>query len=136
MKASPVPFHIFGTSFCLCGTNFPTVINITFTPAVPIGRNQPLKPESPKWKSDIPLTKGQLKSKRDEFWETAPAFEGRKEIWDALRGAAQELENGEHALAQAIVDGANITCPNGKRVSHSGWSSLLSEYIYVSSFLF
>lgn len=81
--------------------------------SMPIGRNQPLKPESPKWKSDIPLTKGQLKSKRDEFWETAPAFEGRKEIWDALRGAAQELENGEHALAQAIVDGANITCPNG-----------------------
>ncbi|TTC00278.1 Ubiquitin domain-containing protein 2 [Bagarius yarrelli] len=32
------------------------------------------------------MTDGQLRSKRDEFWDTAPAFEGRKEIWDALKG--------------------------------------------------
>ena len=31
-----------------------------------------------RWKSDIPLTDGQLMSKRDEFWDTAPAFEGLK----------------------------------------------------------
>ncbi len=80
---------------------------------VPLGRNQPLKPESPKWKSDVPLTDGQLRSKRDEFWETAPAYEGRKEIWDALKGAALAMESGDHTLAQAIIDGANITCPNG-----------------------
>lgn len=98
---------------------------------MPIGRNQPLKAESPKWKSDIPLTRGQLKSKRDEFWETAPAFEGRKEIWDALRGAAQELENGEHALSQAIVDGASITCPNGEINSpgHENLKQLGSIYL-------
>lgn len=81
---------------------------------VPIGRNQPLKPEKPKWKSDVPLTTGQLQSKRDEFWETAPAYEGRKEIWDALRGAASALESGDFVLSQAIIDGANISCPNGK----------------------
>ncbi|XP_002735307.1 ubiquitin domain-containing protein 2-like [Saccoglossus kowalevskii] len=81
--------------------------------SMPLGRNQPLKQEKPKWKSDVPLTVGQLRSKRDEFWDTAPAFEGRKEIWDALKAAAQALENGDHALAQAIIDGANITCPNG-----------------------
>jgi hypothetical protein len=34
-----------------------------------------------RWKSDIPLTNGQLQSKRDEFWDTAPAFEGKQEIW-------------------------------------------------------
>ncbi|CAE1299856.1 Ubiquitin domain-containing protein 2,Ubiquitin domain-containing protein 1 [Acanthosepion pharaonis] len=78
-----------------------------------IGRNQPLKPEKPKWKSDVPLTEGQLRSKRDEFWDTAPAFEGRKEIWDALKAAAYALETGDHSLAQAIVDGANISLPNG-----------------------
>ncbi|CAH1783559.1 unnamed protein product [Owenia fusiformis] len=80
---------------------------------VSIGRNQPLKPEKPKWKSDIPLTEGQLRSKRDEFWDTSPAFEGRKEIWDALKAAAYALETGDHTLAQAIVDGANIALPNG-----------------------
>ncbi|MEQ2159346.1 Ubiquitin domain-containing protein 1 [Goodea atripinnis] len=59
------------------------------------------------------MTEGQLRSKRDEFWDTAPAFEGRKEIWDALKAAAVALESNDHELAQAIVDGANITLPHG-----------------------
>ncbi|XP_031809530.1 ubiquitin domain-containing protein 2 isoform X3 [Sarcophilus harrisii] len=78
-----------------------------------LGRNQPLKKEKPKWKSDYPMTDGQLRSKRDEFWDTAPAFEGRKEIWDALKAAAHAFENNDHELAQAIIDGANITLPHG-----------------------
>ncbi|KAI7796762.1 ubiquitin domain-containing protein 1 [Triplophysa rosa] len=77
------------------------------------GRNEPLKKDKPKWKSDYPMTEGQLRSKRDEFWDTAPAFEGRKEIWDALKAAAVALECNDQELAQAIVDGANITLPHG-----------------------
>ncbi|XP_029466018.1 ubiquitin domain-containing protein 1 [Rhinatrema bivittatum] len=77
------------------------------------GRNEPLKKERPKWKSDYPMTDGQLRSKRDEFWDTAPAFEGRKEIWDALKAAAYAVEANDHELAQAIVDGASITLPHG-----------------------
>uniref|UniRef100_A0A3Q2UKA6 Ubiquitin domain containing 1b n=1 Tax=Fundulus heteroclitus TaxID=8078 RepID=A0A3Q2UKA6_FUNHE len=77
------------------------------------GRNEPLKKERPKWKSDYPMTEGQLRSKRDEFWDTAPAFEGRKEIWDALKAATVALECNDHELAQAIVDGASITLPHG-----------------------
>ncbi|XP_062374962.1 ubiquitin domain-containing protein 1a isoform X1 [Sardina pilchardus] len=77
------------------------------------GRNEPLKKERPKWKSDYPMTEGQLRSKRDEFWDTAPAFDGRKEIWDALKAAAIALECSDHQLAQAIVDGASITLPHG-----------------------
>uniref|UniRef100_A0A8C1IWT3 Zinc finger DHHC-type containing 16b n=1 Tax=Cyprinus carpio TaxID=7962 RepID=A0A8C1IWT3_CYPCA len=76
-------------------------------------RNEPLKKDKPKWKSDYPMTEGQLRSKRDEFWDTAPAFEGRKEIWDALKAAAVALECNDHELAQAVVDGANITLPHG-----------------------
>lgn len=90
---------------------------ITLYYVVSIGRNQPLKAERPKWKSDHPLTEGQLRSKRDEFWDTAPAFEGRKEIWDALKAAAYALETGDHSLAQAIVDGANISLPHGEFIS-------------------
>lgn len=60
------------------------------------------------------MTEGQLRSKRDEFWDTAPAFEGRKEIWDALKAAAVAVECNDHELAQAIVDGANITLPHGE----------------------
>lgn len=78
------------------------------------GRNEPLKKECPKWKSDYPMTDGQLRSKRDEFWDTAPAFEGRKEIWDALKAAAYAVEANDHSLAQAILDGASITLPHGE----------------------
>ncbi|XP_068597380.1 ubiquitin domain-containing protein 1a isoform X2 [Brachionichthys hirsutus] len=77
------------------------------------GRNEPLKKERPKWKSEYPMTEGQLRSKRDEFWDTAPAFDGRKEIWDALRAAALAAECNDQGLAQAIVDGACITLPHG-----------------------
>ncbi|KAK1164492.1 ubiquitin domain-containing protein 1-like [Acipenser oxyrinchus oxyrinchus] len=77
------------------------------------GRNEPLKKDKLKWKSDYPMTEGQLRSKRDEFWDTAPAFEGRKEIWDALKAAAIAIECNDQELAQAIVDGASITVPHG-----------------------
>ncbi|XP_044734818.1 ubiquitin domain-containing protein 1 [Chrysoperla carnea] len=76
-------------------------------------KNHPLCHETIRWKSDVPLTEGQLRSKRDEFWDTAPAFDGRKEIWDALRAAAIAAEALDFELAQAILDGANISVPNG-----------------------
>lgn len=76
-------------------------------------KNHPLSHEIIRWKSDVPLTEGQLRSKRDEFWDTAPAFEGRKEIWDALRAAAIAAEAMDYELAQAILDGASVSVPNG-----------------------
>ena len=54
-------------------------------------------------------------SKRDEYWDTAPAFDGRREIWDALRAAVQAFESKDFVLAQAIIDGANITLPLGEQ---------------------
>ncbi|RDX75425.1 Ubiquitin domain-containing protein 2 [Mucuna pruriens] len=50
---------------------------------------------------------------REEFWDTAPHYGGRKvhipfygmlEIWDALRAAAEA----DLTLAQAIVDSAGV----------------------------
>ena len=79
--------------------------------AVTIGKNKPLSAEKPKWKSEIAMTKNQLISKQDQFWETSPAYEGRKEIWDALKAAC---ETDDVSLAQAIVDSANITLPTGR----------------------
>ncbi|KAF7998316.1 hypothetical protein HCN44_009714 [Aphidius gifuensis] len=76
-------------------------------------KNHPLCHEIFRWKSDVPLTEGQLRSKRDEFWDTAPAFEGRKEIWDALRAGVTAAEAQDYQLAQAILDGANVSVPNG-----------------------
>ncbi|KAL1460568.1 hypothetical protein WDU94_012545, partial [Cyamophila willieti] len=82
-------------------------------PNAGLRKNHPLCHEIIRWKSDVPLTEGQLRSKRDEFWDTAPAFEGRKEIWDALHAAASAAESNDFQLAQAILDGANISVPNG-----------------------
>jgi len=79
-------------------------------------KNRPLRHEKIRWKSDIPLTDGQLKSKRDEFWDTAPAFEGKVEIWNALKAAAEASETDDYDLAQAILDGAGISLPNGSLV--------------------
>ncbi|TKS82790.1 Ubiquitin domain-containing protein 2 [Collichthys lucidus] len=92
---------------------------------VALGRNQLLKRERPKWKSDYPMTEGQLRSKRDEFWDTAPAFEGRKEIWDALRAAASAFESNDHLLAQAILDGASITLPHVHCLTVDSWRFVL-----------
>lgn len=42
-----------------------------------VGKNLPLRHERFRWKSDMPLSEKQVHCKRDEFWDTAPAFEGR-----------------------------------------------------------
>lgn len=81
-------------------------------------KNQPLRKESTKWKSPVPITMGQLVGKRDEFWETAPSYEGKKEIWDALRAAATAAEGNDFTLAQAILDGAGISIPSGNYISN------------------
>jgi hypothetical protein len=44
---------------------------------------------------------------------------GRKEIWDALKAAAFAAETNDFALAQAIIDGANISLPNGLTLFYS-----------------
>ncbi|KAL6999646.1 hypothetical protein U1Q18_000804 [Sarracenia purpurea var. burkii] len=60
------------------------------------------KPKS--WKHSPQITKNQLMRMREEFWDTAPHYGGRKEIWDALHVAAEaDLD-----LAQAIVDSAGV----------------------------
>eukprot|EP00262_Sarcandra_glabra_P010755 TRINITY_DN26173_c0_g1_i1.p1 TRINITY_DN26173_c0_g1~~TRINITY_DN26173_c0_g1_i1.p1 ORF type:complete len:115 (+),score=16.42 TRINITY_DN26173_c0_g1_i1:199-543(+) len=56
------------------------------------------------WKHTQPITREQLRQMRDEFWDTAPHYGGQKEIWDALRAAAEADLN----LAQTIVDSAGV----------------------------
>lgn len=56
------------------------------------------------WKHSDPITRAQLVQMREEFWDTAPHYGGRKEIWDALRAAAEA----DVSLAQTIIDSAGI----------------------------
>ncbi|KAF7255258.1 hypothetical protein EG68_07784 [Paragonimus skrjabini miyazakii] len=78
-----------------------------------MSKNKLLKPICIRWCSQFPLTASQLQRKRDEFWDTAPAFEGRIEIWNALKAAAEFFERNDYEMAQAIVDGADIILPTG-----------------------
>ncbi|GLJ12079.1 hypothetical protein SUGI_0183520 [Cryptomeria japonica] len=67
------------------------------------GHSRKIRKPKP-WKHSEPITRAQLKRMRDEFWDTAPHYGGQKEIWDALRAAAEA----ELGLARAIVDSAGI----------------------------
>ncbi|KJE97774.1 ubiquitin domain-containing protein 1 [Capsaspora owczarzaki ATCC 30864] len=78
---------------------------------VVFGRNQPLERQPPSWAAEVHVNRAMLAHKREEFWSTAPEFGGQREIWQALKGAA---ETSDHALAQAIVDGAGISLPLGQ----------------------
>ncbi|KAL3821266.1 hypothetical protein ACJIZ3_007171 [Penstemon smallii] len=60
------------------------------------------------WKHPQPITKSQLIQLREEFWDTAPHYGGTKEIWDALRAAAEA----DLTLAQTILDSAGIIVHN------------------------
>lgn len=77
------------------------------------GGDTQLRRDLPKWSSETAITRGALVSKRDEFWETAPMFEGRKEIWDALKNAVEAIEESDFSLAQSIIEAAAIKVPNG-----------------------
>jgi len=100
----------------------------------PVTKNKPLKTEKMRWKSDIPLTDGQLMSKRDEFWDTAPAFEGKTEIWVALRAAVDATFKDDVALAQAILDGAGVSLPGGSMTEcYDEWGTRYSIPVYCLS---
>ncbi|KAJ2158644.1 hypothetical protein GGF46_003608, partial [Coemansia sp. RSA 552] len=64
-----------------------------------------------RWRCETPTTASQLERQREEFWDTAPAFEGRAEIWQALKLACTTEDRG---LAQAILDSAGVTVPTGR----------------------
>lgn len=80
----------------------------------PTGKNKKLKKDCIKnFKFDKRITEKQLNAKRDEFWDTAPAYEGKIEIWTALKAAVEAYEQKNYQLAQAIIDSANIILPKG-----------------------
>lgn len=81
--------------------------------SAPTGRNKRLKKDKLRWKSELSLTESELEAKRNEFWDTAPVFGGKIEIWNALRAAIGACESDNYSLAQAIIDCAQITLPHG-----------------------
>eukprot|EP00041_Stephanoeca_diplocostata_P026701 m.724376 g.724376 ORF g.724376 m.724376 type:complete len:247 (+) comp23024_c0_seq34:261-1001(+) len=81
--------------------------------AADIGDGKPLQEEA-RWNAAKPVTKEEIDAKRREFWSTAPAYEGRQEVWDALKAAC---ESTDLELARSILASAEVHLPNGSMVS-------------------
>lgn len=70
---------------------------------------QPLK--SYQWTAETPISRTQLETQRNVFWETQPAYGGANNVWLSLRMAC-EANNLE--TAQAIIDSIGLNFPTGK----------------------
>ncbi|KAJ0252689.1 UBD domain-containing protein [Hirschfeldia incana] len=70
-------------------------------------RRKKIKKPEP-WAHTEPITRAQLTNMREEFWDTSPHYGGQREIWDALRAAAEA----ELTLAQTIIDSAGVIVEN------------------------
>ncbi|KAJ2742491.1 hypothetical protein GGI20_004447 [Coemansia sp. BCRC 34301] len=64
-----------------------------------------------RWRAERPLTLAELMRQRDEFWDTAAVYEGRAEIWQALRLAC---ESDDAQLAAAILESVGVSVPTGR----------------------
>ncbi|KAI8051585.1 hypothetical protein BDF22DRAFT_691381 [Syncephalis plumigaleata] len=70
-----------------------------------------LLPDRPEWTSPEPITQAELDSQRTAFWETAPTYEGRLEVWQALQLVCQP--DTDLATAQVVLDSVGVTLPTG-----------------------
>eukprot|EP00158_Paraphelidium_tribonemae_P001375 Partr_v1_DN24326_c0_g1_i1_m31980 putative Ubiquitin domain containing len=79
-------------------------------PDIPIGSNKPFR-RNLQYRSPEPWTDQQLHHKREVYWDTAPKYDGRMEVWLALKAACEATDDDE--LAQVILDSAGVTLPTG-----------------------
>ncbi len=77
------------------------------------GKGKPLRFVKIKWKASPSISRSEFERQRREFWETAPAFGGKEEIWNALKGAIDVWER-DLELAKAIIECAGIVLPSGE----------------------
>ncbi|KAJ1919876.1 hypothetical protein IWQ60_007132, partial [Tieghemiomyces parasiticus] len=89
--------------------------------------NRPLAPRHAyAWQSEKPrLTHAALEHERAAFWDTAPAYKGRLEIWQALHLVCTA---DSRRLAQTIVDLAQISVPTD-RLNDGCYDILGNRYV-------
>ncbi|KAL9233977.1 hypothetical protein vseg_008906 [Gypsophila vaccaria] len=76
-------------------------------PSSSSGNSKRIRKPKP-WRHTEAITTTELNRLREEFWDTAPHYGGTREIWDALRAAAEA----ELPLAQTIIESAGIIVQN------------------------
>ena len=104
IRSKPVRFLIFVMG-CCWSENRESPLELSQSSG-----NKPLR-RNIQWKStETPFTLADLQAKRDVFWDTSPKYEGRIEIWQALKAAC---ESEDDAFAQIVIDSAGIMIPTG-----------------------
>ncbi|KAJ1679835.1 hypothetical protein EV182_001232 [Spiromyces aspiralis] len=83
------------------------------------------------WESDIPMTRDELTRQREMFWETAPVYSGRQEIWQALH---EVCTTDDEELARAIIHTLGIKVPSG--CLQDGCFDELGNYYDLPEFCF
>ena len=88
-------------------------------------KNKPLKRTlhtETNFKIDSSWTFEELQKQRAAFWDTAPCYDGREEIWQALKAAVSAIQennqennstNPDYDHAQIILDSVGVTLPTG-----------------------
>jgi len=77
------------------------------------------------WESESPMTKEDVNKRREEFWITSPNYDGRQEIWQALKAVC---ETDSLEMAQAIIESAGIKVPTGK-LTDGCYDELGNQYV-------
>ena len=101
--------------------------------AIPLGPSKPFsrKPKR-KYKTETPLSPRQLTLKREQFWDTAPKYSGREEVWQALKLVCESRDDGD---ARAIIDSLGIVLPTGllSDGAFDEWGNryVIPEYCFV-----
>eukprot|EP00045_Choanoeca_perplexa_P003516 m.31645 g.31645 ORF g.31645 m.31645 type:complete len:240 (+) comp12089_c0_seq12:169-888(+) len=94
--------------------------------------NLPLSQTKPTWMSNRTVTQADILQQREEFWGTAPMLEGRPEVWEVLRAAA---EADDHDFAQTILASAGVRLPDGTlRVAYDELGNIYRLPLYCISF--
>lgn len=85
------------------------------------------------WTATPPCTQSELGAQRSAFWDTAPSYEGRREVWAALHTVATHLD--DLGFCRTILDTAQITLPTG-RLTDGCYDALGTRYILPAYVLF
>jgi hypothetical protein len=74
--------------------------------------SQPLKRIKQTWTTSEPLTKEEIEKETRQFWETAPSYGGKEEVWNALRAAIGAGDK-DIKMARTILECAGVILPDG-----------------------
>ncbi|KAI9596581.1 hypothetical protein BDF19DRAFT_412665 [Syncephalis fuscata] len=90
------------------------------------GNSQSLLSDRPNWTASEPMTQAELDAQRSAFWDTAPTYEGRLEVWQALQLVCQPET--DHGTAQVVLDSVGVTLPTGL-LADGAFDALGNQYV-------